>query len=146
MIYTEQELSKVANMVLEKANEMSRFNLDIATIILLSGELGSGKTTLVQAIARELGITEILQSPTFVLMRKYSIPSGKSWKQFVHIDAYRLEGQSTEPLGFEQLLKEKETIVLLEWPERIQKITKYPHILCNLKHISETEREIEIKV
>src|SRR5579863_8039915 len=61
-----------------------------ATVVGLYGDLGAGKTTFVQAVAKELGISKAVSSPTFVIMKIYEL-SEKKWKYLIHIDAYRLE-------------------------------------------------------
>lgn len=90
-----------------------------ATLITLSGELGAGKTSFTQGIARELGVGEAVTSPTFVLEKIYEL-SGKSFKRLAHIDAYRLEGDtSLVPLGWEDLYRDPATLIVLEWPELV---------------------------
>lgn len=92
-----------------------------ATLVTLSGELGAGKTSFVQSIARALGITESVTSPTFVLEKLYKLPdTGHAFTQLVHIDAYRLESaKALEPLGFDELYADSGNLIVLEWPERV---------------------------
>lgn len=91
-----------------------------ATLITLSGELGAGKTTFTQALARSLGVTEPVTSPTFVLEKVYELPESAAFSTLVHIDAYRLEGdRSLEPLDFTTLMQDPGTLILLEWPEMV---------------------------
>lgn len=91
-----------------------------ATLITLSGELGAGKTTFTQALARSLGVTEAITSPTFVLMKIYALPDGGAFKRLVHIDAYRLQGASDlSPLGFDEVLTDRGSLVVVEWPEQV---------------------------
>ena len=93
---------------------------NIATLITLSGELGAGKTSFTQGVARALGIQESVTSPTFVLEKVYELPEGKKFKKLIHIDAYRLEGEGAlKPLGFDELLNEPSNLMVLEWPERV---------------------------
>lgn len=92
-----------------------------AVLVSLSGELGAGKTSFVQGIAREFGIEEAITSPTFVLEKIYELPEEKHFARLVHIDAYRLEGEkSLSPLGFEDLYADPKNLILLEWPELVR--------------------------
>jgi len=92
-----------------------------ATLVTLAGELGAGKTAFVKAVSRALGITEVVNSPTFVLEKIYQL-GGETPKfvRLVHIDAYRLEsGADLTPLGFDELMRDKRNLILLEWPGEV---------------------------
>lgn len=92
---------------------------DGATLVTLSGDLGAGKTTLVQALGRALGVTEVVTSPTFVVMKSYET-THPSFTTLIHVDAYRIDDVSElGPLNFNHLLQTPHTLVCLEWPERI---------------------------
>jgi tRNA threonylcarbamoyladenosine biosynthesis protein TsaE len=83
-------------------------------IITLSGDLGAGKTTLVQAIAEGMGVTEAVTSPTYALVQSYASPRGP----LHHLDLYRLRDASQlAQLGWDDLLRER-AIVCIEWPDR----------------------------
>lgn len=90
-------------------------------ILALSGPLGAGKTTLVQTLAHRLGVEGRPRSPTFSLLRTYTLPKEQNGiKRLVHIDAYRLEKASdVYALDLENELAESGTIVAMEWPEQI---------------------------
>ena len=98
------------------------------TILALQGDLGAGKTTFTQALARELGISETIQSPTYVLMKKYEVTQGETlynkvspWKTLVHIDAYRLNNaEEFAALKPEQFLNDPKVLVVVEWPEKVE--------------------------
>jgi tRNA threonylcarbamoyladenosine biosynthesis protein TsaE len=93
-----------------------------AAIIALRGDLGAGKTTLTQALARELGVAETLQSPTYVLMKRYDISNQTkvAFRTLVHIDAYRLEKpEEFSALKPEQFLNDPACLVVVEWPEKL---------------------------
>ncbi len=93
-----------------------------ATLVTLSGELGAGKTTFTQGVAKAVGVTEIVTSPTFVIEKIYTL-EGQRWERLVHIDAYRLnDPHELEVLGWSELLLDKGNLILLEWPERITPI------------------------
>lgn len=91
-----------------------------ATLITLSGELGAGKTTFAQFIAKALGVDEHVTSPTFVLEKIYELPTVGVFKRLIHIDAYRLnKGAELSALGFGELMQDSTNLILLEWPERV---------------------------
>ncbi len=116
-----------------------------AVIIALQGDLGAGKTTFVQTLARELGIADTVQSPTYVLMKTYPIAWG-GFHTFVHIDAYRLEKPAEfQTLQPETFLNDPHTLVCIEWPERVAGVLPAPHIVVQFSHdgVGEGERYIE---
>ncbi len=92
-----------------------------ATLVTLLGELGAGKTAFTKELARALGVTEVITSPTFVLEKIYALPAAvHGFTQLVHIDAYRLsQGSDLVPLGFDALMKDVQNLIVLEWPERV---------------------------
>ena len=90
--YTLEEIDRVAKQLIDSFTH---------SIIAMSGQMGSGKTTLVQAIVSQLGSDETVSSPTFGLVHEYYIPNGK----LIHMDLYRLEQESElEQLGFEDYI------------------------------------------
>ncbi|MCS7273331.1 MAG: tRNA (adenosine(37)-N6)-threonylcarbamoyltransferase complex ATPase subunit type 1 TsaE [Fimbriimonadales bacterium] len=91
------------------------------TVVLLYGDLGAGKTTFIRGLARGLGITEPIRSPTFTLIHEYTIqqPPPLSGLPFFHIDLYRIETpQQLLTLGLEEVL-ERGGITAIEWAERL---------------------------
>lgn len=91
----------------------------VATVVALVGDLGAGKTTFVQTLARELGVGEVVQSPTYVLMKKYQITNSK-FKTLIHIDAYRLDNAAEfDALRPEEFLDDPHALVVVEWPSKI---------------------------
>ncbi len=100
---------------------------ETATLVALVGNLGSGKTTFVQTLAGELGVRDVVQSPTYVLMKSYPLElshngneSNKKFTKLVHIDAYRLENpEEFAALKPEQFLQDPATLVVVEWPEKL---------------------------
>lgn len=105
-----------------------------ATLVTLSGELGAGKTAFTQAVARALGVEEVVTSPTFVLEKIYSL-GGETpkFKRLIHIDAYRLEkGGDLAPLGFDELMQDAGNLVLLEWPEKVADALPAPAVRISI--------------
>lgn len=95
-------------------------------ILALTGPLGAGKTTFVQALSRVLGAKGYLRSPTFSLVRSYDLRSSTyNLRKLVHVDAYRIEDeQDVLPLGLDELLSEPGTVMAIEWSERIAKFIR----------------------
>lgn len=91
-----------------------------ATLVTLSGELGAGKTAFTKVLAKELGVTEAVTSPTFVLEKVYLLPDYGPFKRLIHIDAYRLkDGTELSALGFDEIMQDVGNLVILEWPEQV---------------------------
>ena len=115
-------------------------------VVGLEGNLGSGKTTFTQTVARELGVVEQVTSPTFVIQKTYAVTNpvyqGR-FKNLVHIDAYRLEQASElEVIGFKKLLSDKGNLIFIEWPERVRELLPENTKIIKFKYIDEGVREI----
>lgn len=111
-------------------------------LVLLSGDLGAGKTTLAKGIASGLRAAkeEDVTSPTFTLVHKYE---GES--RVYHVDLYRIAGSHDfETLGLEDVFSEQ-AIVLVEWPERMPPVrTGWPTVKIDLEHVDEGTRRIRM--
>jgi len=114
-----------------------------AVVLGLIGDLGGGKTTFIQGFAKGLGIKEKILSPTFVLMKKFSIPSGV----FVHIDCYRIQKpKELLDLGFKKLITNPKNIVVIEWADRINKIMPKGSKILKFKFINRETRRIVLEL
>ena len=110
-------------------------------VVALSGELGAGKTQLVKGLARGLGITTRVHSPTFTLVNEYA---GGQLKLF-HLDLYRLESRAQIlAAGLEEFLQ-PDGVAVIEWAERIYdlRFTIYDLKNVQIEIVSETERKID---
>lgn len=88
---------------------LARSLLRVGDVVVLSGELGTGKTAFAQGVARGLGVTELVVSPTFTIVREY-----EGRLPLTHVDVYRLDRlQELHDIGFDELLDERVTLV--EW-------------------------------
>ena len=126
-----------------------------ATVIGLYGDLGSGKTTFMKYFAAALGIKETIQSPTFIIMKKYEIPVNNyklhftDFNNLIHIDAYRIEkSEELLKLGWEEIIKDPQNLICIEWPEHVNQIIP-PHIMIRFDHLEdekahENQRKISI--
>lgn len=124
-----------------------------ATVVTLEGNLGSGKTTFAQAVARALGIKERVTSPTFVIMKTYSmarvtLATSKGnpfypWRRLVHIDCYRLDkADDLRRLGWNELAIDPENLILVEWPERVAEILPADPTGIKFEILGENRRRI----
>ncbi|WGV23887.1 tRNA (adenosine(37)-N6)-threonylcarbamoyltransferase complex ATPase subunit type 1 TsaE [Halotia branconii] len=117
-------------------------NLSVGSVILLEGDLGAGKTTLVQGIGQGLAISEPIVSPTFTLINEYT----EGRLPLYHLDLYRLEPQEVLALNLETYWEGLEVmpgIVAIEWAERMP---CKPHVYLNvhLTYGDEGDRQAEI--
>ena len=106
--------------------------LDNPSLVTLEGDLGAGKTTFTKAIAKGLGITKTISSPTFTILKSYE---GKY--RLHHIDAYRLEGTSQD-LGFEELFDDD--ICVIEWAKFIEDFLPKERLEITIRRLEENSR------
>ena len=117
-----------------------------ALVLALSGELGAGKTTFVQGLAKGLGIKEKIKSPTFLITKRYALRA-KRYKNFYHIDAYRLKKpKDILSLGWREISDDPKNVIVIEWAKHVAKVLPARHIDINFKHISENKRKIEFSL
>lgn len=110
--------------------------LRIGDVICLSGDLGSGKTTLVQGLARGWGSLDKVSSPTFVLVNEYRRPDGLT---LYHLDAYRMQSAwEAEELDITLMLTKGPLVV--EWPERIDGVLPADRLTAALRWMAEEHR------
>lgn len=107
-------------------------------VVLLKGDLGAGKTTLVGGVASALKVNEDVISPTFNIMKCYF----KGTLPLYHIDAYRLENQNIE-LGLDEYI-EGDGVCFIEWPDYIAKLIPDEHLEIKLTNIGGDSRQIVI--
>jgi tRNA threonylcarbamoyladenosine biosynthesis protein TsaE len=139
-IYISQSLDdtrKIARKLIKSIDHKS----PKATVLFFQGNLGAGKTTLAQAIGRELGVSDTIISPTFILQKKYTTTHPK-FKHLLHIDAYRFEHEDeAKVLGLEELLSDTHTLIIIEWPEKIGNIVEATKAV-ELQSLNETSKQI----
>jgi len=119
-------------------------------VILLIGDLGSGKTTFVKGVAQGLSLKKNITSPTFVLMKVYKIKKLRSKiKELVHIDTYRgLSFSDLRGIGALERFLDKESVCLVEWGDALEKYLKEKNIFykkIEFKNLDINKREITIK-
>ena len=139
-----KNLAETEEIVKDFVEKLALATYEGAAIIGLYGDLGSGKTTFTQYVAKILGVNETITSPTFVIEKKYDIKHS-FFKKLIHIDAYRIDSsKEISTLDWNEISGNPHNIILIEWPERIADILPKNHAKIFFKFISENEREIEI--
>ncbi len=142
-------LEKVAHYALEQAIEKAASKK--AAVVALHGNLGAGKTAFTKSIAKMLGITATITSPTFVIQKSFDVPAdhaGKygSIKRLIHIDTYRIDLQDElVKLGWRENVADAANLIAVEWPENIPDLLPKETVHVYFEFINETTREIEIQ-
>ncbi len=126
-----------------------------ALVLALRGELGAGKTTFIQGLGQALWIKEKILSPTFVIMKHFELANSE-WpiansqskiNNLYHLDCYRLDSEKDlVELGFEEILKNENNLVVIEWAQRIKKALPRDTIWMEFEHGGEDERKIKIQM
>ncbi|MBP9719041.1 MAG: tRNA (adenosine(37)-N6)-threonylcarbamoyltransferase complex ATPase subunit type 1 TsaE [Candidatus Levybacteria bacterium] len=139
----EKRITKSVDETQELARKIAKSTKNGA-IFALYGDLGSGKTTFVQGFAQALGVSQRIISPTFIIMRMYEMEGEeKNSSNFYHIDLYRTETmQDIEGLGLKEIMEDKDNIVIIEWPEKMENLLPKHTKRIYFKYINEKEREI----
>lgn len=124
----------------EKLGKIIAKCIEKGTVICLDGDLGVGKTSLTQFIAKEFGVDEYIVSPTFTIIKEYE---GKL--PFYHMDVYRINSEDDMyDLGYDEYIY-SEGVTIIEWSHLIKGILPEERINIDIKRIDDDKREINIK-
>lgn len=120
-------------------------------VVALYGQLGSGKTTFIQAVAAALGVKRRIPSPSFIIARSYQIPKrprpALRGKTLHHIDLYRVESsKDLASIDLEEITNDPKNITMIEWAEKAKEVLPKKHIDINIVYKGENKREIAIAV
>lgn len=115
LVKTEEETLRLAAEYAQK--------LTGGEVVLLNGNLGAGKSVFVRGVARALGVRNRITSPTFVLLKVYPIKNEKI-KKLIHVDAYRVSPEDLLAVGLSEYLNNPDTVVMIEWGEKLTKVLK----------------------
>lgn len=114
-------------------------------VLALYGDLGSGKTTFVRFLVEALGIVARVQSPSFILVRKYTGGSG-SIKVVNHIDLYRLTSKDeVAELEVEELFNEEGSITVIEWPKLLEDFLPKDTVKIDFEYVAQFKRKINVQ-
>ena len=114
--------------------------LPSGSVVALKGDLGAGKTTLVRGVAEGLNIKEVVQSPTFNIMKIYL----KGDRPLIHIDAYRLADLNTD-IGLDEYIGYETGLTMIEWPDYISNLLPEDVIFITLLRKDDEVREVTIE-
>lgn len=112
-------------------------------VICLSGDLGSGKTTLTQGMLRYCGAEGPYTSPTFAIMKQYVV----TWRDrtmIYHIDAYRIGSGDMVELGWQEIIDDPHNLIIVEWPEHIADLLPQDALRITCAWINDTTRTYTI--
>ncbi len=130
--------------ITKSTEETKRLAVELAgkiqkgSVLALYGDLGSGKTTFTRYFVEALGLKNRVQSPTFVVARRYGDVN--------HVDLYRLTNEEeARDIGIEEMLFDQNSITLIEWPEIIENILPEKTIKIYFEYIDENTRKITIE-
>ena len=134
-----EDLGIVAKDVVES---LSSIRKNTASVIFLHGDLGAGKTTFSQEVARTLGVEDQVISPTFILKKEYKT-AHSYFHKLIHIDAYRFNDlREARVLRLEDDLTEGDNLIIIEWPEKIPHVKNDVNISFSL--VDENTRDVTV--
>ena len=136
MIY--EVYSDSSSFTMELAEKIAHILPDGCTICF-DGDLGAGKTTFVRGLAKGLNITDVVQSPTFNIMKVYF----KGNRPLIHIDAYRLADINPD-IGLDEYIGYELGITVIEWPEFIKDLIPSNAMWITIQHMGDDKRKLTI--
>lgn len=129
----------------ELAREIGK-KLKPHNVLALYGDLGSGKTTFTRYLVEALGFADRVQSPTFVILRKYVKSTNEEIGIINHLDLYRLSNTNDlRELGLKELFEERKAITIIEWPEIAEALLPKDTIKIFFEYFDENERKINVQ-
>lgn len=137
---------KISKIISHSDSETKQLGFNIAkklplgSVVLLTGDLGAGKTTLTRGLAEAFDIKDKITSPTFNIMKVYL----KGNTPLVHIDAYRLKDMNHD-IGLDEYIGYEKGITMIEWPEYIEELLPSNCYEINITNKGDDVREIIIK-
>ncbi|MCK5815115.1 MAG: tRNA (adenosine(37)-N6)-threonylcarbamoyltransferase complex ATPase subunit type 1 TsaE [Flavobacteriaceae bacterium] len=131
--YTLKELPEIAQKIIKKAK---------SKVLLFNGEMGSGKTTLIKEITKQLGVVDIASSPTFSLVNEYQTNKGET---IYHFDFYRINSEEEAyDIGIEDYFYSN-AWCFIEWGDKVQNLLPLEIVNINIQVLTENQRTIDIK-
>lgn len=133
VIYSLNEIDEISQLIIDKIKTVKT--------IMLRGELGSGKTTLVKSVLKRMGVNDSVTSPTFSILNEYDFAENIIY----HFDLYRIENiEELNVIGFEDYIYSQNTC-FIEWPEIVLNKINLKYLDVEIRYLDEDKREIIIK-
>lgn len=142
VIYTTkvEDLSLVAKNIIDTLSDAHK---GTASVIFLNGDLGAGKTTFSQDVAKYLGVEDKVVSPTFILKKEYRT-THEHFKKLIHIDAYRFnDPKEARVLRLEDDLEISSNVIIIEWPDKIPPVKN--DVTVSFEVVDEETRDVKIE-
>lgn len=134
--HSDKETQALAGKVLDQVRQAG------VNVIAMYGDLGAGKTTLVQGLAQALGVSRTVSSPTFILVREYQLKSG--WDRLYHVDLYRLgSAEEIKSIDLTEWWQDPKNLVVIEWAEKVEAGLPKPRLEVKMKYRDEQTREVK---
>ena len=128
---------------LEETTEFAKqfaSTLKSGAVVLLTGDLGAGKTTFVKAVAKELGFTGLVTSPTFTLLNEYNAKF-----PIYHFDMYRLQSANEAiESGLDEILRGSDGVCFVEWPQKVAGILPEKNIMLDIQVLGQNSRKFTV--
>ena len=131
-------------MILKSEEEMIKFGMEIGKTISapfcieLVGDVGTGKTTITKGIAKGLGVSEEVTSPSFMISKRYETEKG----QLVHYDFYRLSEPGIMSEDLAENLSDENTVTVIEWADSVADLLPENHVKYEIKLLDDGSREV----
>lgn len=117
-------------------------------VLALYGDLGAGKTTFMQGLAKGLGIDRTIISPTFIIMRSYIVDSknASAVRNLYHLDLYRIETEAEAiDIGLMDLVSDAQNVVAIEWPDKVENMLPENSVNIYFEYVGDEKRRIRIE-
>lgn len=146
------QLSHLADLILTSESDTQKLAIGLAKLPLfssvwLSGDLGSGKTTLTRYWLQALGYQGAVKSPTYTLVEPYLIHNHATIEHFYHADLYRLQdSEELSFIGFDEYLDDPKALIVIEWASKADDYLPPPILFIDIKRLSNEDRQVHIRL
>lgn len=134
-------------MIIQTAEQMEEFGQSLGAklrggeVIELIGDIGAGKTTLTRGIARGLGITDNITSPSFTISCNYT---GRNNLVLRHYDFYRLSDAGIMSMELAESTGDPHAVTIIEWADSVREILPDNHVTINVQYLADSGRQLDI--